>query len=676
MKLTDPVDSLTGVGSKLYRLYKRLHIDTIEDLIYFYPRRYDDYSLIVKIADIKPGPLTLKVKIKSVNQRYARRGLHITEALVNDSSGSLKIIWFNQPYRATSLKSNSEYYISGLYDFQGNRYSMLNPSVELVSSFPKNTARIVPIYPETKGLKSYQIRRSIKHVLPLISQLPETLPRFIVNGEHFMSHAKALEQLHFPESSTNYQKAKERLGFEELYEINLAALMNKQQNASEISPKFKFDEALARSFVKQLNFKLTDAQRISAWQILKDLDKPTPMNRMLEGDVGSGKTVVAILGALMVVKQGYQVAYMAPTEILARQQYTSLIQMLKPFNLKVGLLIAAMAKKEQRLILRGISSGRIDIVVGTHSLIQSEPKFKDLALIIIDEQHRFGVAQREKLMSKAKQVPHVLTMTATPIPRSLALTVYGELDVSIINELPSGRKPIITKVISPKARMSMYISIDKQIEQGRQIYVVCPLIDESDTLGVRSVTQEFKRLKEEHFSHRSIALIHGRLKSAEKEKIMENFSAGQVDILVSTTVVEVGVNVVNATVMLVEGAERFGLAQLHQLRGRVGRSQFQSYCYLVPSTGLSVPNRLNAMESTHDGFKLAELDLKMRGPGEIYGARQHGALDLRLANISDTKLVTRARVAASSTLEKGIDLLQYPRLKSRIENLRKITNLN
>lgn len=674
--LKTSVQYIKGVGERIAQLLAKIGVNTVEELIYHFPRRYEDYSNVLKIKDVKPGALTLEVKVKSVHQRYARRGLHITEALVSDDTGSLKIIWFNQPYRAVALKTDKAYFISGEYSFQGNRYQIINPSMELVSTFPKNTARIVPIYPETKGLRSHQIRKLIGEVLPLIRGLPEPLPDFVVGQERLMSHAQALENLHFPATGEALNWAKDRLGFEELYEVLLASLLNKQAIEHEQGTKIVFDKTLAIKFVESLPYKLTDAQRSVAWQVLRDINSNRPMNRLVEGDVGSGKTVVAAMAILMAVRQGQQVAYMAPTEILARQQYLVLGQLLSQFGVKTQIYIGVLNLKAKAISAELIESGEADLVVGTHALIQKHPRFKELSLVVIDEQHRFGVNQREKLMGKAKKVPHVLTMTATPIPRSLALTVFGELDISIIDQLPVGRKPVITEIASSASRSQLYAKVEEQLKAGRQGYVICPLVDDSDVLGVKSVNEEIKRLSKGAFKHRRLAALHGQLSSPEKEKIMSRFLAGDYDLLVATTVVEVGVNVPNATVMIIEGAERFGLAQLHQLRGRVRRSDRQAYAFLVPSSHDVPLNRLRALASTDDGFALAELDLKMRGPGQIYGYMQSGELDLRLAQLSDTKLIARARRAAVQTIEKKTNLLHYPRLSAHVNAYRKITNLN
>lgn len=670
------LQTLPGIGEKLVKLYVKLGITTIEQLTYYFPHRYEDYSDIILIKDISPGPVTLCVSVESVGSRYARRGLHITEALVRDKSSSIKIIWFNQPYRTNSLLRDKLYYLSGNYEFHNNRYSIVNPTVELVSNFPRNTARIVPIYRETKGLTSRQIRKNIEQTLPLIDTLIDPLPDFIIENEQLLTHAAAVRNLHFPGSSSLLAQAKERIGFEEVYQLILAAQLNKRAIEQKHSTPIPIVRTLATQFADLIPFKLTDAQRTVAWRVLKDMATNKPMNRLVEGDVGSGKTIVAAFAALMVVHSGKQVAYMAPTEILARQQYDTLGQLLGNFGVKVALFTGSIKGKERLATTAAIENGEVHLIIGTHALIQKHPKFRRLALVIIDEQHRFGVNQREKLLGKASQVPHVLTMTATPIPRSLALTVYGELDISTIDQLPPGRIPVITRIVSASSRAQLYDEVDKHIADGRQAYVICPLVDESDVLGVKSVQEEAKLLNQGAFKHRRIGLMHGQLKSEQKEQVMRQFLAGELDILVSTTVVEVGVNVPNATVMIIEGAERFGLAQLHQLRGRIRRSSQQGYCYVVPSTGIQTSKRLRAFIGTDDGFALAELDLELRGPGQIYGLAQHGALDLRFAKLNNTRLLARARAMAIKTIDEKVNLLHYPRLAARVNELKKITNLN
>ncbi|MBX4190660.1 ATP-dependent DNA helicase RecG, partial [Candidatus Saccharibacteria bacterium] len=559
-----------------------------------------------------------------------------------------------------------------------SRFSIANPSVELVSDFPVNTARIIPLYRETKGLKSNQIRRLIREALQVVKDLPEHLPTWLIKNQKLIDYPTAVKEIHFPSSTESWNTAKNRLAFEEVFELTLAALLNKQENLAQKGLAITFKQELAKKFVAELPFKLTDAQRKVVWQIYKGMQKSQPMNRLMEGDVGSGKTVVAVMAALMAIDEGFQVAFMAPTEILARQHADTILNLLSNLGYedKVALLLGSLKPKAKTLVQEKIASGEIKMIIGTHALIAEKVDMHKLGLIVIDEQHRFGVEQRKKLQAKAGHMPHVLHMTATPIPRSLALTLYGELDMSVLDELPPGRQVIKTKVVSPISKAKLYEQVDKELAAGRQMLVVCPVITQSETFKGLSAEEVHKQLSEKDFKHRRVALLHGRMKSAEKEQIMYDFLAHKHDILVSTTVIEVGVDVPNASIMLVMGAERFGLAQIHQLRGRVGRGRWQSYCFLMLGDAKAPSQRLRALESITDGFKLAELDLKLRGPGSIYGTLQHGALDLRIANLSDIKLIAAARNAAEQFIDKKENLNKYPHLNTKVTALRAITNLN
>lgn len=678
MTLESPVETVKGVGKELAKKYRALGIKSIGDMLENYPRRYEDYSHIQPIAHIKPGTVTIKGSIKQVSGRYVRRGMHVTEAVASDDTGSVRLVWFNQPYRAAALKHDVHYYISGQFELSRQRLAIMNPSVELVSSFPVNTARIVPVYRETKGIKSSQIRRTIREVLPLVSMEKETLPAWLVQNQQFMSHAEALQTLHFPKTKEDLESARCRLGFEEVFGLSLASLLNKYELMQEKALRVPFKKQLAREFVGHLPFQLTDAQRRVVWQIYQDMEQSHPMNRLIEGDVGSGKTVVATMAALMAIEQGFQVALMAPTELLARQHADTIHNLLQPlgFANQLGLLVGGMKAAQKTQAQARIAKGEIRFIVGTHALIQEKVDMHNLGLVIIDEQHRFGVDQRKALQAKAGHMPHVLSMTATPIPRTLTLTLYGELDISVIDTLPHGRKPIMTKIYSPNARSSLYGKIDKELDEGRQMFVVCPLISESDVAPAPSAEAVYERLKTHEFKHRRVGLLHGKMKAAEKNRIMERFVAGGLDVLVATTVIEVGVDVPNATVMLIEGAERFGLAQIHQLRGRVGRGEGQGYCYLITSDSMPPSARLRALESSTNGFQLAELDLQLRGPGAIYGTLQHGQLDVRIAKLTDTDLIANARAAAQLFINKREDLLKYKRLCERVTALRSVTNLN
>lgn len=493
-----------------------------------------------------------------------------------------------------------------------------------------------------------------------------------------MPRAEALQTMHFPENAKALENAKRRLGFEEVFELTLASLLNKYELLRDTALAIPFNQTLAKQFVTHLPFNLTDAQRKVIWRIYQDMQQTQPMNRLVEGDVGSGKTVVATMAALMAVADGYQVAFMAPTELLARQHAETVFSLLEPLGMhnKVALLVGGLTTTQKAQAREHIASGEAQFIIGTHALIQEKVDMRKLGLVIVDEQHRFGVEQRKKLMAKAGHMPHLLALTATPIPRSLALTLYGELDVSIIDSKPAGRQPIATEICSPNSRTQLYKKIDVELKQGRQMFVVCPLITESSTTKANAVEQIYKDFSEHSFKHRRVGLLHGKMKPAEKQAIMEQFVGHELDILISTTVIEVGVDVPNASVMLIEAADRFGLAQIHQLRGRVGRGGHKGYCYLMMSDSSAPPKRLQALERMNDGFKLAELDLELRGPGAIYGTMQHGQLDLRVARLTDTHLIAAARNAAQDFLEKKEDLRAYPLLHERVARLRVVTNLN
>lgn len=678
MQLDSPVTVVKGVGAELSKKFVTLGMHSIQDLIENFPRRYEDYSAVTPINRLRPGPVTIEAVIKQAKGRYVRRGMHITEAVASDETDSVRLVWFNQPYRESGLKTGQPYFISGQYELSRQRFAIMNPSVELVSDFPVNTARVLPVYRETKGLTSKQIRRAIRETAPLIRQLPETLPAWLVQDQKLMPYSDAVFAMHFPKDSKNLEEAKRRIGFEEVFQLTLASLLNKYELLKDTAVSIPFDEALARKFVGGLPFTLTDAQRKVVWQVYQDMQKTSPMNRLVEGDVGSGKTVVAAMAAIMAMAEGYQAVLMAPTELLARQHAETVYSLLNPLGLhdKVALLVGGMKTKEKDAAREAIKEGRAQFIIGTHALIQESVDMHKLGLVVVDEQHRFGVEQRQKLLAKAGHMPHLLSLTATPIPRSLALTLYGELDISVLDAKPAGRQPIETKIASPNSRKQLNEEIEQELKNGRQMFVVCPLITESARSLANSAEKMYEQFSKKDFKSWRVGLLHGRMKPQEKNDVMEQFVARKLDILVSTTVIEVGVDVPNASVMLIEAADRFGLAQIHQLRGRVGRGGHKGYCYLMMSDSSAPPRRLQALERTQDGFKLAELDLELRGPGAIYGTMQHGALDLRVAKLTDTHLIAAARNAALSFIEKGEDLLQYEQLESRVRQLRAVTNLN
>ncbi len=678
MTEASPLTDLKGVGPASAQKLAGLGIRTVADLVDYYPRRYDDFSQIQEIGQLRPGPVTIKAVIKQAKGRYVRRGMHITDALASDDTGSVRIVWFNQPYRADALKSGVPYFISGEFGLHGQRLSIVNPSAELAGDFPVNTARILPVYRESKGVKSQQIRSLLRSAMAVIRSLDETMPTWIIDKQGLISHAQALEALHFPESAEQLQQAQRRLAFEEVFELSLAALLNKYELLQEIALEIPFDESLAKEFVSHLPFTLTDAQRRVTWQIYLDMQRSQPMNRLLEGDVGSGKTVVATMAAVMAMKHRFQVALMAPTEILARQHAETIYDLLTPLGMadKLTLLVGGLKPAQKQAAHQRIQRGDASFIIGTHALIQDKVRMSRLGLIIVDEQHRFGVDQRKTLQAKAGHMPHVLNMTATPIPRSLALTLYGELDISVIDAKPVGRKSVQTKLCSPNSRTQLYRKLEQEMQAGRQLFVVTPLISDSEVLPARSAQEVYNDLQTRVFKHRRIGLLHGKLKPADKDAVMQQFMRHELDILVSTTVIEVGVHVPNATCMLIENAERFGLAQIHQLRGRVGRSQHRGYCFLMLGDSKQPSRRLHALEQTNDGFALAELDLEIRGPGAIYGTAQHGELDLRIAKLTDVALIAAARQMAQQFIDRGEDLLKYNYLAVRIRRLRAITNLN
>ncbi|MDN5819182.1 MAG: ATP-dependent DNA helicase RecG [bacterium] len=676
MILSTDITKVKGVGPKTALQLQSANINTVEDMLNFLPRRYDDFSDVVAIEDIKAGKATIKAKCESITTKQVRRGLKITTATLVDDSGRLQAVWFNQPYRATQLKPDEDFLFSGDFEFKYNKYQLTNPSSEKVSDAPIQTDRMLPVYRHIKGLKSQTTRKILNELKPLMTMLPETLPGELIKREGLISRGDAMLGLHFPKTASDIESGRERFAFEELFQLLLASQYNRQANSQLEGWVIPFQQESVKKFVASLPFNLTNSQRLAAWEVLQDFERQTPMNRLLQGDVGAGKTVVAGLAMEQASRAGMQSALMAPTEILASQHAETLRKLLGPFGITVGLLTGSVKTQARKEILSQLATGGVDVVVGTHALIQDTIEFHKLGFVVIDEQHRFGVKQRQQLLDKSTKMPHLLAMTATPIPRSLALTVYGELDVSVLRDMPKGRKPIETHLWSPNSRTQLYDRIDQQIELGRQVYVVCSLIDDNPDNDTRSVEAEYKRLSGSVFKHRRIGLLHGRLKPDEKTEIMTRFLSGELDILVSTTVVEVGVDVPNATVMMIENADQFGLSQLHQLRGRVGRSEHQSYCYLVMTDSKRPSQRLREIEKSGDGFYLAEVDLRLRGPGEIYGKAQHGALNLQIATLADTKLIARAQSAARRFVESGLDLIQYKQLADQVHYYQRLTTLN
>ncbi|QCT39911.1 ATP-dependent DNA helicase RecG [Candidatus Saccharibacteria bacterium oral taxon 955] len=680
MNLKTPLEQVKGVGPKVAMQLRTAGLETVGDIITFLPRRHDDFTGLAPIADLKPGKVTIRARCESISTRPVRRGLRLTTAVLADDSGKLNAIWFNQPYRTQQLGgSDDEFYFSGEFEYNYGRYQLTNPTAEIAKDMPVQAERLMPVYHSIHGLKSVTVRKVVEKLRPLMSVLPETLPASIVRAEGLMGRAEAISAMHFPKTTEEVQRARDRLAFEELFELLLASRLNKLENQQLEGYHIPFEQAVVKQFVSNLPFTLTSAQRRAAWDILQDFERKTPMNRLLQGDVGSGKTVVAGLAARQAASHGFQTALMAPTEILASQHAETLDKLLAPFGVRVGLLVGSLKGKARQALYEQIANGEVDAVVGTHAVIQDKVSFKKLGFVVIDEQHRFGVDQRQKLLAKSGAdglMPHLLAMTATPIPRSLALTVYGELDLSILNERPKGRIPIKTEIVTPVGVPKMYERVDAEIANGRQAYVVCSLIDDNPENDTKSVTAEHQRLKQTIFGHRQIGLLHGKMKPAEKETIMQDFKARKYDILVSTTVVEVGVDVPNATTMIIENADRFGLSQLHQLRGRVGRGSHQSYCYLVMSSSNKPSERIREIEKSDDGFYLAEVDMKLRGPGEIYGRMQHGALNLQIATLADTALIARAQNAVKRFVKSPEEVARYKTTNSRVQYYQRLTTLN
>lgn len=675
MNLSTKLSFVKGVGPKTAESLALAHLFTVGDIIHFLPRKHEDFSEAVSIAHIKPGKISVRGKFSSISTKRVRRGMTVTQAVLGDATAKVPVVWFNQGYRAEQLKGDGEWLVSGEFGLQQQRYQIVNPSVESVRDVAISGGRIVPVYPAVRGLKSQLVRKILMELRPIVLGLPETLPAEIVERQKLLSRAEAMYAMHFPENFDHLQAARDRIGFEEILALMIASNLNKQDNAALESHSIPFNAQDAKTFVNALPFQLTNSQRLAAWESIQNLERGEPMNRLLQGDVGSGKTVVAALVSYIAAKAGFQTALMAPTELLASQHAATISQVLDIFDLKVGLLVGSLSATKRRPLLEAIANGQCDVVVGTHALFQDKVSFHKLGFVVIDEQHRFGVEQRQKLLAKSHKMPHLLAMTATPIPRSLQLTVYGELDISILNEKPAERKDIVTKIVSPNSRTDMYEDIEIQLQIGHQAYVICPRIEEGDDEQA-SVQAEVKRLRQSVFKTKKIGMLHGKLPADEKEAVMQSFAAGDIDILVSTTVVEVGVDVPNATAIIIEGADRFGLAQLHQLRGRVGRSHKQSYCYLVPSTSAKPSARLKELERSNDGFYLAEKDLELRGPGEIYGRAQSGALNLSVANIADMGLLKRAKETAAWWLSSESDLLQYEQLKEEVDRYRRLTTLN
>lgn len=730
--LDTPIESVPKVKKTIVPALKHLGIKTIRDLLFHFPARYEDFSNVKTVDEIVPNEIvTVQGTVERITmRRTSRKGLVIVEATIQDETGKIKSVWFNQPYLARNLKQGDPVRMSGKV-VEKNGIHLQNPSYEKISGLSTNyslpttnvlgihTGGLVPLYPETHGISSRWLRFLIHLFLPLRKDLADPLPEELRKRHHLLEIREAVRCIHAPERHEEAEEAQRRFHFESLLMLSLQTLKTRMRIQKERAHQIHVDIDLIKQFVRSLPFTLTDAQRRSLWEIVQDMGKPHPMNRLLEGDVGSGKTVVAAAASLLAVRAGYRVAFMAPTEILADQHFATFANVLKPFRVEIGILTGS--KKQ--------AGAFEDIIVGTHALLQKNTGLKNIALVIVDEQHRFGVSQRKALATRTDtdntrtttdktethkgtlqvsvssphgfvSVPHFLSMSATPIPRTLALTVYGDLDLSVLDEMPKSRKPVITRVVEPKGRSEAYQCIRDEVRRDRQVFVICPRIElrsKNDELRMayqsrtfpsgkvrdqkllladaKTVKDEYKKLSEHIFPDLRIGMLHGKLKPKEKETIMSSFKNHNLDILVSTSVIEVGIDIPNATVMMIEGAERFGLAQLHQFRGRVGRGSDQSYCFLFTTEGGTPTRRLRAMTKYQDGFKLAEEDLKIRGAGEMFGTRQSGISDSMLAALADPKLVHGAREEAATLLKNDPELTRYPTLKAKLEEMEKRVHL-
>lgn len=682
MNLNTSLLDVKGVGPRTGQTLAAAGLRTVGDMIDFLPRTYEDYENAESIADIKPGKVVIRARAEKISNRYARRNMVITTATLVDNHGDkVQATWFNQPYRKTQLEGGGEFYFSGEFALKYGRYQVVAPSCQAVRGLPVSTDRIVPVYSVRAGLKPTMTKKIMAQLKPLMTMLPETLPSDIVGEAQLMSRAEAVRQMHFPTDRTTLTEARRRLAFEELFSLILAARMNRNSNQKLQGFNIAFNQAKIKEFVDGLPFQLTPVQRRSAWEILQDFAGPAPMNRLLQGDVGSGKTVVAAIAAYQAAIDGYQTAIMVPTEVLATQHAATLSNLLSPMGISVALLTGSVKGKARTELLEQLRDGQVQVLVGTHALFQPVVEFKRLGFVVIDEQHRFGVKQRQQLLEKTDEqhLPHLLSMTATPIPRSLQLTVFGDLDVSTLDQLPRGRQEIKTQIILPNNRTAVVDRVNEELANGRQAYYITKLIEESAQSEKTSAEALYKKVVAT-YPGRRVGILHGRMPAESKEKVMREFENHDIDILVSTTVVEVGVDVPNATVIVIENADQFGLAQLHQLRGRVGRGQHQSYCYLVQTDSKPPTKRLREIERSNDGFHLAEVDLEMRGAGEIYGTAQHGDLNLKIANLADTKMIHLASVEADKVMRRINDnpsyLADFPELSSIISKYQKLTTLN
>jgi len=683
INLNTEIIKLNRVGLTTAKRLKKLGIENANDLLFHFPFRYDDYSKTKKISELNTGDIVNVIgQIEFIqNKRSPKKRMYITETLISDKSDSLRVIWFNQPFIAKNLKVGDKVSISGKVEEDHLGNLMISPIYEKINNFIIHTKGIIPNYHLTENITQKQIRFLIKNIIHLANDIIDWLPEEIINKNKLLKINEAIYKIHFPKNWQEAEAARKRLAFNELFLLQIQAQIIKNNNNFQKSQPLLYCDKV-KKFVDSLPYELTTSQKKATWKIIKDMNNNKPMVRLLEGDVGSGKTIVAVIIAYNVFLNKKKTVVMVPTEILAKQHYNNICKLLTNFNVKICLITSGLKNINYDLNNNGklkpqsiIDSS--DIIIGTHALLQDELNFNNLGLIIIDEQHRFGVEQRKLITEKSNDyfMPHLLSMTATPIPRSLALALYGDLDISILDEMPKGRKKIITKIVSERNRQKAYQFIKNEILKRRQVFVICPLIDYSDKLGVKAVKQEYEKLKNIIFPELSIGILHGKMKIKEKEETMKKFLKNEINIMVSTSVIEVGVDVPNTSVMMIEGADRFGLAQLHQFRGRVGRSEHQSYCILFSeSNSPNTIKRLNTLVDCYDGFSLAKMDLNFRGPGEVYGIIQAGFPELKIASLFDYELMLKAKKDAEEIFKIDNYLLKWPILNKKIEELNLINH--